>query len=163
LKKKLDSHLPADVTIRTALLNNNDELVIKVATLTDHQNLRVNSTWTTTVFGTGINPNNKESKFFLALLNIDTSFNVEDEETKAEIKTSHKATAMKRIMNMKLNTATRTVQFYLADYEAYEQLAMTGKIKLSYEIYKVKPWNFRNSTNQCFNCCGLNHNQRSCF
>jgi len=38
----------------------------------------------------------KESKFFLALLNIDTSFNVEDDATKSEMMTAHKVTAMKR-------------------------------------------------------------------
>ncbi len=130
LKKELDCHLPTDVTIKTAFINSNDELVIKVATQKDYQNLRANSTWTTTAFGTGINPNNKVSKFFLALLNIDTSFNVEDDETITEMKTSHQVTAMKRIMNRKLNTATRTVQLCLADYEAYEQLATSGKIKL---------------------------------
>ncbi len=86
-------------------------------------------------FGTGINPSNKESKFFLALLNIDTSFNVEDDATKSEMKTAHKVTAMKRIMNRKLNTTTHTVQLCLADYEAYKQLATTGKIKLGYQIY----------------------------
>jgi hypothetical protein len=51
------------------------------------------------------------------------------------MKTAHKVTAMKRIMNRKLNTTTHTVQLCLADYEAYKQLATTGKIKLGYQIY----------------------------
>ena len=96
------------------------------------------------------------------MIGVGTDLDVEDNETKDEMKTAHKVTAMKRIMNRKENTATRTVQLCLTDYDAYEGLAKSGRIEIGYQRFKIRPWNFRSSTNQCFKCCGFSHSQNSC-
>lgn len=148
------------VGIRTAYINKDNELVIKVNSQDELKTLR-SADWTSTAFQTGISLKEKEAKLYLAILNIDPSFNVDDEDKKYEMKSQHKIINMKRNKNRKLSQPTRTIQICLNDYDACLDIANKGKIKIGYTYFKVSPWNFRKRTNQCFNCCGFNHTKKN--
>ena len=160
LKKELELHFP-NSNFRTAYINRDKELVIKASTQNDHSTIR-NYKWQSNAFKSGITLKEKETNFYLAILNIDTTFDVNDTEIIQEMKNQYKITQMKRMENRKLETKTRTVQVCTTDYDKYLELAKEGKIKIGFNVYKIKPWNFRATTNQCFKCCGFNHSQHRC-
>lgn len=159
LKKEIELHFP-NVNIRIAYINKADQLVIKASTAQDHAQLQ--GKWPDKAFKTGIKLINKPTKLFIALINIGQEFDVGDSENKSAMLTNYKITEMTRIQNRKLNQPTRTIQAVCNDYESYEKIITEGKILVGFSSIKARPWNFRQSTNQCFRCCGLGHTQINC-
>ena len=159
LKKEIELHFP-NVNIRVAYINKEDQLVIKASTASDHD--LIQGTWPDKAFKTGIKLLDKPTKLFVALINVGLEFDVNDAENKSEMLKKYKFSELTRIKNRKLNQPTRTVQAICNDHDAYEKILSEGKVYLGFTSVKARPWNFRQSTNQCFKCCGLGHTQKNC-
>ena len=159
LKSEIELHLP-NVNIRVAFINKDGELVIKANTLEDH--LSIQKDFPSNAFKTGITLVKKEPKYIIALINIDTTFDVMDEFNIKQMKDAHNITKMTRVMNRKTNTPTRTIQATINDFDTYDKIVKKGRIQMGFISIQARPWNFRPRTNQCFNCCGFNHSQNNC-
>ena len=123
LKSEIELHLP-NVNIRVAFINKDGELVIKANTLEDH--LSIQKDFPSNAFKTGITLVKKEPKYIIALINIDTTFDVMDEFNKKQMKDAHNITKMTRVMNRKTNTPTRTIQATINDFDTYDKIVKKG-------------------------------------
>ncbi len=138
-----------------------DQIIIKASSPIDYEKLQGH--WPADAFESGINVIKKESKFYIALLNIShQELDVDNVEIKGKLLEIAHISAMQRIINRSDNSATNTVKAIVNNHEAYLKLMNEGKLVLGSRIVRVKPWNFRESTNQCFRCCGFNHSSNRC-
>ena len=78
------------------------------------------------------------------------------------MQSEYKVSSMTRIQNRRLGSPTRTIHAVISDYDSYEKILRDGRIQMGFKSIKVRPWNFRKTTNQCFKCCGFGHTKFEC-
>ena len=97
LKKELKVQLP-NIIPKAAYINKDNELIIKANSSDDYE-IITKEDWTKKAFVTGITKKKNDLKLYLAILNIDTDFDVEDDVNKQEMFDEYKINKMTRIMN----------------------------------------------------------------
>ncbi|RMZ99312.1 reverse transcriptase [Brachionus plicatilis] len=153
LEKYLKKHKP-NVEIQIAFIDSNDELVIKLTKTEDLDELK---TWLSNAFGHGIEQIIKESRFYLALHNVNTEFDVSSDEAKKYVKDIYGIDDMLRMMKKSTKSKLPLVKALVKNAESYKKLLNEGYIKLGYTRIRLSSWRFGTTPDQCFNCQQLGH------
>lgn len=152
-----------DNTPRIAFIQD-DCLVIKASNLDDHNTFQ--GTWPETtlkVLQTGIKHINKESKYYVAFLKVSPStLNVDSAEVKDSMRSELKISNMRRIVNRQTSAPTDTIQACVSCYDTYADMVTKGFVQIGSLRVRVRPWNFKEPTNQCFRCCRFGHKPERC-
>ena len=160
LDKELKRCLP-NCTIINAFINNNNELVIK--TDSEQSIEQIINCWPNNAFTHGVEiVPKKESKFYLALLNVSLDFDIKDPDNLAALQSKYKIVKALRMVKKSSNEPLKTIKVLIKDKEAYEKIVKESKIQIGSTIVKARQWRFNIQPNQCFHCQKIGHMKENC-
>ncbi|CAF1041914.1 unnamed protein product [Brachionus calyciflorus] len=147
------------ISINTAFINDKNELIIKSD---DEKSIVDLKNWPDNAFECGLSQVIKQSKYYLALHNVDTSFNITSENIKNYVKENYQIDNMLRMIKKSSNKPLTLVKAVTSCVNSFNKTIQDGYIKIGYTRIKVTAWKFGTTPDQCFKCQKFGHSQNNC-
>ena len=159
LQKEIKRCKPS-IKILNAYVNNKDQLIIR--TNCEESDRILQEDWSADAFTYGIKKINSTPKFFIALHNLNTVFDVDDIENKEYMLENYKITNMMRITKKSINKPLDLVKAIVCDYDTFKSITDAKKIVIGCSRIRVSPWKFDIRPDQCFHCQKMGHFAEKC-
>lgn len=146
--------------ILNAYINQKNELIIRSKSKEDLDYIK--EPWPKDAFRHGLKNIETKPKFYIALYNVTSDFDVDDEENKSYMLENFKITNMTRIKKKSSNIPTNIIKAILNDREIFNKLIEEKKIKIGHSYIKISPWKFDIQPDQCYHCQKFGHFMTNC-
>ncbi|CAF0903066.1 unnamed protein product [Brachionus calyciflorus] len=146
--------------ILNAYVNSKNQLVIR--TNCEESSDYLKADWTSNAFIHGIKKIENNPKFYIALHNLNTDFDVDDEENKEYMLNNFKITSMLRIFKKSENKPLDLVKAIINDREDFNEIIENKTILVGCSRIRVSPWKFDVRPDQCFHCQKIGHFAEKC-
>ena len=158
LEDYISKHKPnGDIT--SVFFNQDDELVIKTDNPAKIEYLR---TWPDDAFEHGLIEVTKKNKFYLALHNVDTNFNIESTRSKMHLSETYQIDDVIRMVKKSTGQKLTVVKAVTGNKDKFNELTSTGYIKIGFSRIRISAWKFEPRPDQCFNCQKFGHLASKC-
>ncbi|CAF0952751.1 unnamed protein product [Brachionus calyciflorus] len=149
-----------DAKIQNAYVNSKNQLII--GTDCEKSATYLSSDWISDAFINGIQKIDSVQKFYIALHNLNTDFDVDDLENKEYMLKNYKITNMLRIIKKSINKPMDLVKAIINDREDFNKIIDKKIITIGCSRIRVSPWKFDIRPDQCFHCQKIGHFAETC-
>ena len=146
--------------ITNAYINSRDQLIIKTDSESDLNYL--NADWDPNAFENGVTKIESEPKFYIAIYDVNTTFDTNDPENKKYMLENYNITNMLRIIKKSSNTPTELIKAIINDKEVFNKIIENKRIKIGHSYVRVAAWKFDLQPDQCYHCQKIGHLKQNC-